>query len=144
MRTKELGDLLFARLASGDAQREIVERAVWRINDNAIKIKEHKRRHGTGSFIPVDEWMVLYEVEHVGRRHLEREGVQQLATERCMWLGNGRIQKVSPPYRSIWFEWRYNTSSMERKSVTADHSARRFRSSPNLLLILSSDARSCF
>ena len=95
MRAKELGDFLFARLASGHAQCEVVERTRWCINDHAIEIQEGKRRHGTSSLIAIDEWVVLHEVEHVGRRHFKRKGVQVAAIERRLWLGNGRIQQVS-------------------------------------------------
>lgn len=54
-----LGDLFFCRFSLRDAKREIDFRIFIDLQLHAVHVQEHDRGGQAGSFVSIDEWMIL-------------------------------------------------------------------------------------
>lgn len=65
------------------------------LDSDTVHVEEEESREQSGPLVPVDERVVLDDVEQVRGRHLEEPLVRELAAERRPWLCDGRLQQPS-------------------------------------------------
>src|SRR6266508_2729930 len=83
-----------------DRDHRVVEKA-FRIGDyDAVQVQEHDRSEEARSLVPVDERLILRDVERVGRRHREQALVSELAARGRAWHGDGGLQQARVAYTS--------------------------------------------
>ena len=94
MRAEELGNLRLAGAADGNRDSEVVNAALGGIDFNAVDVQEHQGCNRAGSFVAVEERVVLDEVKHVGGGHLEKILMEVLAASHRSGLRDRRFEQT--------------------------------------------------
>ena len=98
VRSEKLSDFRLPCIPGRYGDRQVVKAPLGHIDLNIVDVQEQQCRHQPGSFVTVQEWMILYNVEHVCRGHLEYICVKELPAKSRPRLGDSRLQEPHVPH----------------------------------------------
>lgn len=84
----------FVDFAPSDGKHYIGEVIFGSIEFKSIQSEKDERRNGTGSFVAIDERMVPYQMEQIGRGHLVDVRMQELAAVRGRRHSDSRLEQL--------------------------------------------------
>src|SRR5262249_27755393 len=91
------GDLGLSDLPASDLHHRLEQLGRIRFKPGLVDAKKRDRGRKADTLVPVQEGMVLYEVEQVRGRHLVQRRMQVLTAERCLWHRQGGLEQPEIP-----------------------------------------------
>lgn len=93
MNAQEFGDPRLRSLGPGHRHDELEQVILWHVDFDAIQFEKDESGNCSNPLVAVDKWVIVHDVEHVGRGHLNQIGMVILARRPGAWHGKGGTQE---------------------------------------------------